>query len=411
MILYFILVYLVVLLPAHWGLEPYDLPIVPESVQQHVQNLNFKIDPSSPTHDKHIPRNAWIAVRNVSEAKPNHMLGPKGFIQRNSNWKINFCDNLEKDSFMEQNYANSSILWAYNILNPVIGTSKVEIWRLAVLYLRGGNQNIPPTTVHYLPLLSLPPRTTLTSLHFTSPYLHFTTLYPGMYMDDDANFDSTLDEVVQPADRFIVGKEPYDFDDRCYTNDFPLSNYSMGLRFSGGNSESDVDGSSGRSGRSGLYSAGPNAVYELPPQSTTATTSGGTSNTGRNHNVIITIPELFDNKFFFNWALFSAPGNPLLLRIMQHIVVLLKHEYLGDSKIKLSPIAHRGKLLMCATTFPITHAAREMVLEGGKQQLEMMGLRVGGVYFKGEETLHTCYCYNGDFLLLVSVLYLWLCVF
>lgn len=116
-----------------FSLEPYDLPVVPESLKQKV--LSTKPENSS---GKFIPRIAWIAVRNISEEKPKHMLGPNGFIERNKNWKMNFCDNEMKDSFMEINFAGSSILWAYNILNPAIGTSKVEIWRLAVLYLHGG---------------------------------------------------------------------------------------------------------------------------------------------------------------------------------------------------------------------------------------------------------------------------------
>lgn len=116
------------------SLEPYDLPVIPDSIKQKLEIAKA----TNTASDKHIPRKAWIAVRNVSDTKPNHMLGPNGFIQRNSNWNINFCDNEMKDSFMEQQYAGSSILWAYNILNPAIGTSKVEIWRLAVLYLYGG---------------------------------------------------------------------------------------------------------------------------------------------------------------------------------------------------------------------------------------------------------------------------------
>lgn len=116
------------------SLEPYDLPVVPDSIKQQIVENAKSGQPS----DKHIPRKAWIAVRNVSDAHPNHYLGPTGFIKRNSNWDINFCDNEMKDSFMEKHYAGSSILWAYNILNPAIGTSKVEIWRLAVLYLYGG---------------------------------------------------------------------------------------------------------------------------------------------------------------------------------------------------------------------------------------------------------------------------------
>jgi len=154
-------------------------------------------------------------------------------------------------------------------------------------------------------------------------------------MDDDANIGTKLDDVVLPTDKFLLGKEPYDFDDRCYTPDFPLSNHSITQRFF--------------------------APTDSNPRPA--------------------VPTLFDNKFFFNWAIFANPGNPLLLRIMEHIVALLKAEYLNESKIKLSPLDHRGKLLMCATTFPITHAAREMIFEN--KQIEEMGLRVGGLYFKG----------------------------
>ena len=39
---------------------------------------------------------------------------------------------------------------------------------------------------------------------------------------------------------------------------------------------------------------------------------------------------------------------------------------------------HRGKLLMCATTYPITLAAREFVLDNATDNL---GLRIGGVMF------------------------------
>jgi len=63
---------------------------------------------------------------------------------------------------------------------------------------------------------------------------------------------------------------------------------------------------------------------------------------------------------------------------MTHVVNLIKFEYLGESKIKLSPSDHRGKLLMCASTFPITLAAREMVLEHRQDDI---GLRVGGEQF------------------------------
>ena len=62
-------------------LEPYDLPVIPDSIKQQVATVN-KID------GKFIPRKGWIAVRNISDEKPKHMLGDNGFINRNSNWDI-----------------------------------------------------------------------------------------------------------------------------------------------------------------------------------------------------------------------------------------------------------------------------------------------------------------------------------
>lgn len=49
--------------------------------------------------------------------------------------------------------------------------------------------------------------------------------------------------------------------------------------------------------------------------------------------------------------------------MLAHVIRLITLEYKGKSAIKMSPKDHRGKLLMCASTFPITHVVREMVLE------------------------------------------------
>lgn len=158
-----------------------------------------------------------------------------------------------------------------------------------------------------------------------------------MYMDDDANIAAKLDDVVQEGDKFIIGKEAYDFDDRCFKDSYPLSNSSMSQRF------------------------------------------GASQNSER----------LFDGKFFFNWAMFSMPGHVVLYRSLQHIVQLIKLEFLGQSAIKMSPSDHRGKLLQCASTFPITSIARELVLEAkhlhGMDDAAIrrtLGLHIGGVMFE-----------------------------
>lgn len=250
-----------------------DLPLIPSDLRALVESQ--RANKLNATTNKYIPSKVWIAVRNISDVKPGHYLGPKGFLERNKDWEINFCGNAEKDLFMRTYFMDTSVLWAYNILNPQIGTAKAEIWRIAVLYV-----------------------------------------YGGMYMDDDANIATPLSEVVRSSDKFIIGKEAYDFDDRCFKDSYSISNYAMNQRF------------------------------------------------GESQNAEV----LFGGKWFFNWAMFSMPGHPILLRTLQHIVAIIQSEYQGDSAVKMGNSDHRGKLLQCSSTFPITLTARELVLEIKKQR-------------------------------------------
>jgi hypothetical protein len=238
----------------HRAIDGYELSALNDHVKAHIATL---VDKKDPITGKYIPRLGWIAVRNSSDARAAHMTGPNGFVARNTHWKLHFCGNEEKDRFMEITFSNTSLLWAYNILNPAIGTAKAEIWRLAVLYY-----------------------------------------YGGMYLDDDANIATPLDNIIQPEDKFIVGKEGYNWTDNCYTDDYPLSNASLNLRFGKLNQQ-----------------------------------------------------EFFNNRYFFNWALFSMPGNPLVYRILEHVIALIKYEYLGESKIKMSPQDHRGEICCLASLF------------------------------------------------------------
>ncbi len=62
----------------------------------------------------------------------------KEFFNRNSNWEVHICDNQCKDSFINTTFADTSINWAYNVINPLIGAARADIWRYCVLYLHGG---------------------------------------------------------------------------------------------------------------------------------------------------------------------------------------------------------------------------------------------------------------------------------
>jgi hypothetical protein len=263
------------------ALNGWELPMFPPDGIQHKFN---QFTYNSPSDGKFIPRNVWVAVRNSTDKLASHMVK---FIERNHKWNVHIHGNSEKDLFMSTYFANTSVNWVYNLLNPAIGCARPEIWRLSVLYLFG-----------------------------------------GFYIDDDANINTSLDEIVQPADKFIVGKEPYDFDDRCYIDSFMLSNHSMNVRF------------------------------------------------GEKHR-----QDILGGRFFLNWAMFAAPKSPVIERIFSHIITLIKSEYTGRSKVKMGNTDHRGKLLMCCTTHPITHSLRELMLDG-KHSEEELGIRVVDTNYK-----------------------------
>ena len=106
--------------------QDYDLPVLP---------TKFPILNVEAQYSKLIPRKIWIAVKDRKDELPGHL---KTFFSRNAEWQINVCDNTCKDQFMNTTFAGSSILWAYNMINPQIGASKADIWRYSVLYTFGG---------------------------------------------------------------------------------------------------------------------------------------------------------------------------------------------------------------------------------------------------------------------------------
>jgi len=109
----------------------YDLPLFPTEIwtEKDATYTSGFLDTT-----KFIPRHVWIAVRNSSDEKPKHTAA---LMERNKLWNFHFYGNEEKDDFMRLHFAGTSILWAYEILNPAIGCSRPEIWRLAILFKYG----------------------------------------------------------------------------------------------------------------------------------------------------------------------------------------------------------------------------------------------------------------------------------
>lgn len=105
----------------------YHFPVLPtasflEQTKSKTRTMcNGKLNTTS-NGDK-IPHHLWIAVKDNASTYlewPNI----KDEIALNPAWSVHICDNNDKDSFMEKFFMNTSLLWAYNNINPVIAGNK-----------------------------------------------------------------------------------------------------------------------------------------------------------------------------------------------------------------------------------------------------------------------------------------------
>lgn len=174
--------------------QDYDNPVFPSSLPE--------LPSVDPFYKKHIPRRLWIAVKDRKDELPGTL---KQFFSRNQNWNITVCDNLCKDNFMSTIFAGTSILWAYNAINPAVGAAKADIWRYAVLYT-----------------------------------------YGGVYLDDDSDIRKPLDEIIQETDYLLMSEEGSSSLGDCYNPNYHLSdvatfqaypNYTSAMHFDGINKD------------------------------------------------------------------------------------------------------------------------------------------------------------------------------
>eukprot|EP01038_Epipyxis_sp_PR26KG_P008204 gene8204-11099_t len=154
-------------------LQPYDLPpfpaILPDYYHPDIAQL----------YHKHIPRLIWVAVKDIKDELPGPL---KAFFQRNSQWNVTICDNSCKDEFMSTVFADTSILWAYNAINPLVGAARADIWRYCVLYT-----------------------------------------YGGFYIDDDSDIKVPLDDIISDTDKLIMSEEGASSLGDCYLPSHHLS--------------------------------------------------------------------------------------------------------------------------------------------------------------------------------------------
>lgn len=155
-------------------------PIFPPDFDSKIKYSNSHIN------GKKIPPILWIAAVNASETITWEHIQRE--IKMNPTWTINVWDNADKDKFMREYFAGSSILWAYENINPTYGgAAKADIWRYCALYVFG-----------------------------------------GVYIDADSLLSKPIDEIVNIDDEMIITYENNNFDgDWCYS---PNSNFST-IRF------------------------------------------------------------------------------------------------------------------------------------------------------------------------------------
>jgi len=169
--------------------QQFDLPVLPNLnlLSKSVTNVHaFPIlhraeSPyfhaiNSTTFDTSIPKIFWTTMKNRSTV-PSYM---KEYLDSHKNWTSCIVDDFYMTSFMEEVFANTSVLWAYNTMNPNIMVAKADIWRYAVLYVFG-----------------------------------------GMYIDADSSFKGNVDEFLTIKDKFILSTERNDAH-KCYNSDYKL---------------------------------------------------------------------------------------------------------------------------------------------------------------------------------------------
>lgn len=168
----------------------YNLPVLPAQLPE--------VSIYNTSTGKYIPKKLWIAVKDRKDELPGHLLS---LFERNRGWEVILCDNDCKDDFMFHVFANTSIAWAYSVINPLVGAAKADIWRYAVLYT-----------------------------------------YGGVYLDDDSDMKTPFDDVISATDRLIMSEEGSSSLGDCYIPTYSLSetatyarfpNFSHALHFSG----------------------------------------------------------------------------------------------------------------------------------------------------------------------------------
>ena len=229
---------------------------------------------------KAIPRLLWVAVKDVNDPLPEHI---QELFSRNKEWAHQVCDNDCKDKFMDTVFGNTLISWAYHLVN--VWAFKADIWRYSILYTFG-----------------------------------------GVYLDDDSDMKTNLDDIVRSDDYLIMSEEGANGFGQCYESDFHLSDATVA------NFE-----------KAQVTAVGPKYHH-------------GFDDNG--------LPIFFHGHTLVNWGLFIAPRHPLMLETLHNILSVIIAEYSHKSVVHFTRWDPPHKLGLCSTTFTLTYTLRDLLLKG-----------------------------------------------
>ena len=152
------------------------------SLEEAIMGWTLPVFPSQskPNESKDIPHEFYIVARDEkARSTPNirHMQ------QINPDVQFHFFSPDEANDWMKREFSGTSVLWAYEMINPLLIAAKIDLWRLAILWLRG-----------------------------------------GVYIDDDSLLGDPLASIIATEDEFIYGLEgnPYR---PCFVSTHPLGKH------------------------------------------------------------------------------------------------------------------------------------------------------------------------------------------
>ena len=166
--------------------KKYDLPVLPDmtTMLEAMRKLDgpYLNATSSKLSDynKQIPRQIFLTMRDAPLKFEDLPPNIHRYLIHQRHWSSIIADNKYVNKFMNEVFANTSVLWAYNSINPDLFAARAYIWRYSVLYA-----------------------------------------YGGVYIDADASFHANLDKFILPSDKFILsceGNKMYP----CYSPTYPL---------------------------------------------------------------------------------------------------------------------------------------------------------------------------------------------